>query len=111
MLQVRTGNRVAFEILYDRYFDRLVWFAQRFIEDVQKSEDAVQEVFVKIIEKPQLYDSTKRFSTWLFTVTANVCRDIIRNEKNRARLFGQNVAGSIETSVLIGDRLEQQMLK
>ena len=43
------GNRKAFELLYDRYFDKLVWFAFGFVNDRQKAEDVVQEVFLKVI--------------------------------------------------------------
>jgi RNA polymerase sigma-70 factor (ECF subfamily) len=50
----------------------------------------VQEVFVKIIEKPELFDAGKKFSTWIYTVTANQCRNLLRNEENRLRILKEN---------------------
>jgi len=102
---------MAFEILYDRYFDKLLWFAQRYIEDVQKAEDAVQEVFIKIIERPELFDKNKRFSTWVFTVTGNLCKDILRNEKNRSRLFEENVGIHYNSTVMMHDPVEYDLLQ
>jgi RNA polymerase sigma-70 factor (ECF subfamily) len=111
MQQVCGGNRMAFEILYDRYFDKLVWFAQRYTEDVSKAEDAVQEVFIKIIERPELFDNKRKFSTWVFTVTGNSCKDILRNESNRSRLFEENVAAHFSTTVVMHDPVELELLQ
>jgi RNA polymerase sigma-70 factor, ECF subfamily len=86
------GERMAFEILYDRYFNKLVWFAQRFINDLQQSEDAVQEVFMKIIENPGRFDGQRKFSSWIYTVTGNACRNILRDSGNRSRILEETIA-------------------
>lgn len=87
MQEVRKGNRQAFEHLYDRYFDKLVWFARQFVGDLHLAEDIVQEVFIKIIEQPELFDINQRFSTWVYTLTANRCKNLLRNEQNRTALM------------------------
>jgi RNA polymerase sigma-70 factor (ECF subfamily) len=83
------GDRQAFEHLYDRYWSKLVWFARGFLKDEEKAQDIIQDVFIKIIERPALFESGKRFSTWVYTVTANQCKNQIRNESNRSRIVGQ----------------------
>lgn len=110
MQLVCKGDRAAFELLYDRYFDKLVWFARRFIDDVQKAEDAVQDVFIKIIENPGLFDEHKRFSTWVYTVTGNSCKNILRNEQNRQRILQEN-AGTGEPSTTLQHSLDYKILK
>ncbi len=90
MQLVCKGDRSAFEALYDRYFNKLVWYAQRFVNDLQQSQDAVQEVFVKIIEKPQSFDTGRKFSSWIYTVTGNTCRNVLRDAGNRARILEEN---------------------
>src|SRR4051812_47301468 len=91
------GGRGAFETLYDRYFNKLVWFAQGFTDDVQQAEDLVQDVFIKVIERPEKFDATKKFSTWIYVVTSNLCKQNIRNRKNRLRIIEQNAAPLTET--------------
>jgi RNA polymerase sigma-70 factor (ECF subfamily) len=86
------GSRRAFETLYDRYFDKLVWFARGFVDDVQMAEDIVQDVFIKLIEQPERFDAERRFSTWVYVVTANLCRQSLRNTRNRERLLQQKTA-------------------
>lgn len=89
MQMICKGDREAFEILYDRYFNKLVWFAQRFIQNLHQAEDAVQEVFMKIIEQPEKFDGDKKFSNWVYTVTGNTCRNIIRDTQNRLRILDE----------------------
>jgi len=84
------GDKQAFEMLYDRYFDKLVWFARGFLSDAQKSEDVVQEIFIRIIEKPNRFDPNRKFSTWIYTATGNACKNILRNEKNQSRILDEN---------------------
>lgn len=91
MALLSEGNRGAFELLYNRYFNKLVWFAKSFLNDQQKAEDAVQEVFIKLIERHQQFDATKKFSTWIYTITGNQCKQIIRNEENRLRILKDEV--------------------
>ncbi len=88
---ISRGEKKAFEEIYDRYFNKLVWFARSFVSDVQKAEDLVQDVFIKVIERPQLFDNDKRFSTWIYTVISNRCKQFLRDEKNRLRILEENV--------------------
>ena len=98
MQKLSQGDRAAFEHLYDRYFNRLIWFARRFVADVQTAEDLVQEVFLKVIERPELFSVDKRFSTWIYTVTGNLCRNHLRNTQNRDRLNRENLETAVTNS-------------
>jgi RNA polymerase sigma-70 factor (ECF subfamily) len=84
------GDRIAFELIYDRYFKKLVWFATGFTRDGKIAEDVVQDVFIKLIEKPGIFDSDRKFSTWIYTVTGNRCKNIVRDSENRNRLMREN---------------------
>jgi RNA polymerase sigma-70 factor (ECF subfamily) len=111
MRLIRTGERNAFELLYDRYFDKLVWFARGFVNDTQKAEDIVQEVFVKIIEKPEQFDETKKFSTWVYTLTGTACRNQIRNEQTRFRLLEENPIPYYDQNVTAHHDTDQKILQ
>ncbi len=86
------GNRKAFEMVYERYFDKLCWYARGFLKDEAAAEDVVQEVFIKLMDKGHNYESGKRLSTWIYTLTANRCKNILRDESNRQRLLSENMA-------------------
>jgi RNA polymerase sigma-70 factor (ECF subfamily) len=92
MLLVTKGQHKAFEALYERYHARLHFFAVGYVGDREQAADIVQDVFMKIIERPENFDVNKKFTTWVYTVTANACKNALRNESNRSRIR-ERVAG------------------
>ena len=90
MALIAAGNRRAFETLYDRYFDKLRWFAQGFLKDEAASEDIIQEVFLQIMRPNNGFDTTKTFSSWCYTLVANRCKNTLRDELNRQRILQEN---------------------
>jgi RNA polymerase sigma-70 factor (ECF subfamily) len=103
------GERRAFELLYDRYFDKLVWYARRFVEE-QKAEDIVQDIFIKIIETPEQFDGSRKFSTWVYTVTGNRCKNVLRDEENRNRILMENGSPD-EIEPVINQTIDYKLLK
>ena len=79
----------AFECLYNRYFNKLVWFASGFTSDNSSAKDLVQEVFISLIDAPEKFNAEKKFSTWIYVVTTNKCKQYLRNNTNRKRILKQ----------------------
>ncbi len=105
MLLVGKGNRRAFELLYERYFDKLVWFARTFLNNEQLAEDTVQEIFIKIITNPSHFDTEKRFSTWVYTSVGNSSKNVLRNQKNQERLHNEKFQEAAYDNVPNDDKL------
>lgn len=100
MNELSSGNRFAFEQLYERYFNKLVFFANGHIKDQLKAEDIVQEVFIKIIENPILFNNKYSFSTWIYTMVLNKCKNYFRDNANQQQLLqNQNFANTIEINL------------
>lgn len=64
--------------LYELYYDRLVYFGQKFIADKQVVEDLAIDVFIKVHEHG--YANAKY---GLFTIMKNLCANHVRNEERR----------------------------
>ena len=76
---IQRGDTSAFNELYDRYNQRLLFYFFRELGgDEEKAQDFLQEIFLKIVEKPNSFCTEKRFSTWLFTVAYNLCKNEYR---------------------------------
>lgn len=86
MKLVSKGHSWAFGNLYDRYAEKLLRYVYRFVNDQAQAQDLVQETFLKLIEKPEAFNPDKRFSTWLYTVAGNLCKNHLRNTGNRNRI-------------------------
>lgn len=77
------GDQRAFAILVNRHVKKFHAAAYRMCGDTQESEDIVQEAFLKLWSKPQMWDSTRgaKFATWFYRIVTNLAIDKMRRKK------------------------------
>lgn len=73
----RGGDRQALETLVAR-FDRYVFVALLVLGDRIAAQDAAQDTLIKAIRGLKGYNGHAAFGTWLYRITVNTCRDILR---------------------------------
>lgn len=90
--RARGGDRQAFGELVVRYERRLLRVISRFISDNELSKDLMQETFLRVYERLDQFDSSRRFGPWLFRIGVNLTLDHLRKRKRRGRwlLFSEN---------------------
>jgi RNA polymerase sigma-70 factor, ECF subfamily len=77
---VRTGTTTAFDELYNRYSHRLFHYLLRMLNgDENRAQDLLQDVFMKILNKRNLFSESSQFSTWIFTIAHNQCKNEYRS--------------------------------
>ncbi|MBU1187143.1 MAG: RNA polymerase sigma factor [Acidobacteria bacterium] len=78
---IRNGEKYAINELYRRYARKLFVFIKR-TTNLPDPEDAVHDVFLRIIDKASSFDPTRAsFQTWMFRVARNLCIDRHRHKK------------------------------
>jgi RNA polymerase sigma-70 factor (ECF subfamily) len=82
---VQAGDFSPASEIYDRYSSRIYNFAFRFLRNSEAAEDATQEVFVKMLKHANQFHGDAKLSTWLFSITANWCRDYLRKADNKTK--------------------------
>jgi RNA polymerase sigma factor (sigma-70 family) len=85
MQLVQSGDFSPAAEIFDRYSARIYNFAYRFLKNSEAAEDATQEVFVKMLKYANQFHGDAKLSTWLFSITANLCRDYLRKADNRIK--------------------------
>lgn len=50
-------------------------------QDEAKAQDFTQDVFLKVVEYSDKFDTNKSFKTWIFTIAANHCKNHFRSNK------------------------------
>ncbi len=80
MDHVVAGSEAAFACIVDRYKNRLQNLVYRYVRDFQRSEDLAQEAFVRVYLHRERYRKTGKFSTWIFTIAANLAKNEIRRK-------------------------------
>jgi RNA polymerase sigma-70 factor (ECF subfamily) len=88
------GDPGAFEHLVRRHEAALLRHARSMLGDLRSGEDVVQEVFLRLIQRPPTIPDTARgdaraesavLSSWLHQVTRNLCMDTQRGERRRRK--------------------------
>jgi len=85
--KVQAGNTDLFGVLVVRYESKMMRYAGRFLFNYHDSEDVVQNVFIKAFTNINSFDTTKRFSPWIYRIAHNEFISTIRKNKLEAVPF------------------------
>jgi len=80
------GDRESFAKLVERWEHQVVNLAHRLTGDLDDARDIGQLTFVKLFRRLDSFNGTSRFSTWLYQVVVNACRDRLRARGAALRL-------------------------
>ena len=84
MQSVGNGDKPAFDELYDRYHNRLFYYFYRMLGNCEETaNDFLQDIFLKIIDKPGLFNPAYPFRKWIFSVAHNMCKNEYRKRETR----------------------------
>ncbi len=85
------GRPGAFHELFDRYRDRLVHFITRKTGDSDRAQDLVQEAFIRVTRHLHRFDTSKKFSTWVYTIASNLSKNELRNRSRSPLVLFQKL--------------------
>ncbi len=84
MSAITNGDQSAFSELYERFNERLFYFFYRMLgSNRELANDFLQDIFLKIIHKPKLFNPEHKFSSWIFSVAHNMCKNEYRKREVR----------------------------
>lgn len=78
-----SGHDAAFQSLMERHQGFVVRLTSRFLFNKQDVQEVVQDTFVKVWKNLSKYDSSGRFTTWVYTINFNLCLDRLKALKRR----------------------------
>ncbi len=83
MQRFQAGEEEVFVTLMERYQAPLYTFILRMLGDPVGAKDMLQETFIRVWERRDQYREIAQFSTWLYTIAANLVRSELRKRKLR----------------------------
>ena len=78
VLAVQSGDTNSLGVLVARWEQPLFRFAFRLLQRTEDARDACQETFLRILTKSERFRTGARFSTWMYQIALNLCRDHLR---------------------------------
>jgi RNA polymerase sigma-70 factor, ECF subfamily len=96
--RLKERDEQAFRELVDEYGDRVFNLTYRMLGNREEAEDLAQEVFITLFKSIDSFRGDAKFSTWLYRVTANHCKNRIkylarRHDRDRTELDDRVEAG------------------
>ncbi len=101
---VRSTNKELYKEIITRYEQKLLRYAMRLVNDFEKSQDIVQDTFIKSFINLNSFNTKQKFSSWIYRITHNISINVLKKEKRlvRAPLFLslQKASENLEESIV-----------
>jgi RNA polymerase sigma-70 factor, ECF subfamily len=75
---IRSGHPGLYRTLVERYAPMVFSVVRRYCRDADEAEDLAQNTFVTAFNSLSDFDQRTRFSSWLYAICLNQCRDHAR---------------------------------
>ncbi len=110
MARVAADDEKAFTELVRRFQGRVTNLVSRVLNDRECADDLAQEVFLRVYVHRRNYRHGSKFSTWLFTIAANLAKNEIRRRVRRRNWFSLDALGDMlkDSAIQLADPAEGQ---
>jgi RNA polymerase sigma-70 factor, ECF subfamily len=106
----QAGDSAAFGNLYARYYERLLRFCLRRLNDRHEAEDAAQEAFARAWKALPRFAGERRFYPWLTVIAGNICTDMLRRRSRSTPTDDLELSAQHPVGVVAEDTSEELML-
>lgn len=83
------GESHHYEVLVDRYAPMVFSVVNGFVEADADADELAQEIFVKTYERLSSFEGNSKFSSWLYMIAMNHCRDYAKNVRRQNKTFSE----------------------
>lgn len=102
-------DQEAFGQLIDRHASSIVNLAYRMVGNRAEAEDLAQETFLSAFKSLATFRADAKFSTWLYRIATNKCKDWLRVKRPGGQLHDVDVDEALDTHVA-EDRTPERLL-
>ncbi len=89
--QCKNQDQEALRVLLRRHERPVYNLLYRMLSNHEDAEEALAEVFVKVWRAAAGFKGDSKFTTWLFRITSNTARDVLRSRMTRQEVSIEDV--------------------
>ena len=90
VLALSAGDTESLGILVGRWERPLHRFVHRMLPRPEDVQDVCQETFLRVLNKSHRFREGSRFSTWMYQIALNLCRDQLRRRRRWSLLVSEH---------------------
>jgi len=99
---VQSGDMKSLGQLVVRWERPLLRFVSRMVPRPEDARDVCQETFLRILNRADRFRSGSRFSTWMYQIALNLCRDQARSRRRWGKIVDDGREAPTETTAAAG---------
>jgi RNA polymerase sigma-70 factor (ECF subfamily) len=88
--QLQAGDTDSLGVLVARWEQPLFRFVYRMVPRQEDARDICQETFLRVLKKADRYRPGSRFSTWMYQIALNLCRDQARKRRRWSLIVSED---------------------
>lgn len=105
---LKSGDDIAFTVLYDRYWEKLLERAISRLKSTEEAREVVQNAFIRLWNRKERLDIKYSFYTYMAAVLKyEIIRKLV--ERKKMRLMSEDLAANLASISLTGSPTEQQL--
>jgi len=90
LISAQSGDTQSLGVLVARWERPLYRFVYRMLPGGDDARDICQETFLRMLKKAHRFREGSRFSTWLYQIALNLCRDQARRHRRWSRILDRH---------------------
>ena len=90
VISVRSGDHQSLGVLVARWERPLFCFAYRMLQRQEDARDICQETFLRVLKKAHRFRDGSKFSTWMYQIALNLCRDQLRKRRRWRTILAED---------------------
>ncbi|MFH5832796.1 RNA polymerase sigma factor [Halalkalibaculum sp. DA3122] len=107
--KILDGEVQRYQLLVDRYAPMVFHIVRQFVTDEEVVEELAQQIFVKCYERLGSFNMNSKFSSWLYMIAKNHCRDYARNVRRHNKQFSEMDEYELEAMMATTETPDQQL--
>ncbi|MDZ7693349.1 MAG: sigma-70 family RNA polymerase sigma factor [Balneolaceae bacterium] len=107
--KVLDGQQELYQKLVDRYAPMIFHIVRQFEKDEDEVEELAQQIFVKCYERLGSFKMNSRFSSWLYMIAKNHCRDYAKNIRRQNKRFSEMEEETLNSRMSSTERPDELM--
>jgi RNA polymerase sigma factor (sigma-70 family) len=104
-------DTLAFEVVYNRYWDEMFCHAVKIGGDVQRAQDTIQDIFTSLFVKMGNYPVAIPLKSYLYTALRNINIGHYRHDKIKAKYFNNYAIFNKEGESVVDNTVRENELK
>lgn len=88
-LYVSDRDELAFNVIFERYNDKVKRLALKILKNVHEADDIVQDVFIIVLNSMDSFRNESKFSSWLYSISLNCIRNGLRKKRRETKFITQ----------------------